>query len=186
MLNKKGLSGQIMTVLIITMVLVFIIIAFWVGSMILPLLTGTGGLLINQLSSSINANSPNTELANASNIALNTASSVLGVVETIVYLVMIFLFLGFIALAYYVRTYPFLAFFWVFILIGLVFLSMIISNSYTLASQNPTISGYYTTWGSNDFLMSNLPIIVLVVGVVGGIFLFILASREPEAEAQPL
>ena len=64
-------------------------------------------------------------------------------------------------------------------------MSMFISNAYMTANQS-NLAQYYSTWGTNDFLMSNLPIIVLVLGVFGGIFLFILASREPEGDTQQL
>ena len=184
--NRKGFGNQLMMILVIGMVLAFIMLAIWVGGLFLPLLTGTGTLLVNTISTSINTQSPNSELANATNIALPIASRSLGVVEGIVYVFMVFIFLGFIALCFYVRTYPFLAFFWVFIIIALVFLSMFISNSYISASLVPATNSYYTTWGQNDFILSNLPFIIAVVGVVGGIILFVLASREPEAEVQQL
>lgn len=184
--NKKGVIDQLMMVLIMAVVLVVIILVFWAGSMLLPVLTGTGNILVDTFTDSVNTNSPDTELANASNVAGNIASSILGVGESIVYIALIVLFAGFLMMAFYVRTYPFLAFFWIFIIIALTFVSMFVSNAYMTASVSSPLSSFYADWGSNDFLMSNLPSIVVFIGVIGGIFLFVLASREPESEVQQL
>lgn len=183
--NKKGLIDQITIVLIMAVALAFIILVFWAGSMVLPVLIGTGKQVTNQMQITVQQNNPNSDIANATSVSTSTANGILGIGETIVYIALLVLFVGFIMLAFYVRTYPFLAFFWVFIIIALVFMSMFVSNAYLTASQGD-LKNFYSDWGSNDFLMSNLPIIVAVVGVFGGIFLFVLASKEPESEVQTL
>lgn len=185
-MNRRGVIDQIMTVLVVVVAVGVIILLFWAGSTLLPILTGTGGLLLNQISTSVNTNSPNTELANATNVVVTTGQGLLGIVESVVYFVFIFLIIGYFILCYYVRSYPFLAYIWVFIMIVLVFMSMFLANAYTQASTDPNIASFYSTWGSNDFLMTNLPMILSFVGVFGGIFLFILASRDPESEVQQL
>lgn len=185
-MNRKGLVEQIYIVLIMAFVLALIILMFWVGSMTLPILFGAGSMVTDQLSNSINTQSPNSDLSNATNTAISMTRGILGIGETLTYIAMLILIVGFIMLAFYVRSYPFLAFFWIFIIIALTFMAMLVSNSYTQASQSPATEQFYQQWGQNDFLMSNLPIIVVVIGVFGGIFLFVLASREPESEVQIL
>lgn len=183
--NKRGIVDQIMMVMILAVVIVIVILVFWAGSMVLPVMVGAGGTLINQMSSSADTTG-DSALKNATNTSLSIASSTLGIVETLVYIALVMMFIGYLIMAYYVRSYPFLAFFWVFIIIGLTFLSLFITNSYTTARDTTPLSSYYTTWGGNDLLMSNLPVIVVVVGVFGGIFLFILASKDPESEVNAI
>lgn len=185
-MNNKGFTQQVLIILIIGIVFAIMIIFYWAGSMVLPILTSAGSDITSQLQLSTSTNNPSSELANATATTGNIAKGIFGAVESIVYVFFIFLLMGFIALCFYVRSHPAFAFFWVFIIIGLAFVSMFVSNAYTSASQLPATSSYYSTWGTNDFLMSNLPIIVVVSGVIGGIFLFILASRDPESEVQTI
>lgn len=184
--NKKGLAQQLMVVLILGVILAVMVLIFWIGSMILPLITGIGTDITNNIQVGINENNPDTELSNATTVPANIVTGTLGVIEGIVYIALIIIFIGFFALAYYVRTYPFLAFFWIFIIIALTFMSMIVSNSYISASQNTQTAEYYATWGSNDFIMQYLPHIVVFFGAISGIFLFVLASKDPESEVQQL
>lgn len=184
--NKRGVVQQIMSVLIIIVVLVVVIVMFWGGSILLPLFAGMGGETITQINNAVNTQSPNSELANATITATSIGTGVIGIMEYMVYFALIIMFVGFMILAYYVRSYPFLSFFWVLMIIALTFLSMILSNAYITASLQPATASYYSTWGSNNFIMENLPYVVVFVGIIGGIILFVLASREPESEVQIL
>lgn len=184
--NKKGFVDKIMIVLIIAVVIAIFALIFFAGSLLLPILVGSGSMVIGQISNSVNTNSPNTELANATNTSLGIASNVLGVIELCVYIFMIILTLGFLALCFYVRTYPFLTYIWIFIIILLVFFSMFLSNAYITASQMGELQDFYALWGQNDFIMTNLPMIIAVIGIFGGIFLFILGTRDQESEVQQL
>lgn len=186
MKNKKGFGNQLMIVLILAVVLAIGILIFWAGAMVLPLLTGTGNTLLNTIQTSVNANNPSSDLANATNITVNISKNILGIVETIVYISLFILMIGYITLCFYVRTYPFLAFFWIFIVVGLVFVSMFVSNAYMLAKQDSNLADFYSTWGTNSLLMENLPVIVAFFGVISGIFLFVLATKDQEGEVQQL
>lgn len=186
MKNKKGLANQLMIVLILGVILGVGILVFWAVAMFSPLLTGTGNLLLDQLQLSVNTNNPSSEISNATDVSVNITKGILGIGETLVYVSMFIMIIGFIALCYFVRTYPFLAFFWVFIVIALVFVSMFVSNSYVMASQDSNLAEFYATWGTNGFLMENLPMIVAFFGVISGIFLFVLATKDQESEVQQL
>lgn len=182
-MNKKGFLDKIMGIFVIGLVLVFIIMLFWAGSMVLPLLTGLGGEISSQIRTDISLNTgDDTGLVNASNQALNMTDDILGVVEVISYIVIFVLFLGFLGLCYYVRSHPALAYIWVFIIIVVTFISVIVSNAYLTAKQDPTLNSFYSTWGGNDFLMTYLPHIFVFVGIIGGVILFVLATKDPETE----
>lgn len=182
--NKKGLVKEIMIVIILFIVVVVLVSGYWIVSMVGPVIVGEGSAVAHQIQTSISANSPNTSLDNASQIVTSTTINVLGTFEILVYFGLMGMIIGFMLMAYYVRTYPFLAVFWVFMIIFLAFFAMLISNSYQQASTSGNLNTFYTNWGTNNFLMTYLPHIVVFFGVIGGILLFVLASKDPESETQ--
>lgn len=185
--EAEGLIDKVMIVIILFVAIIAIVAVYALVSIAGPVVVGEGKNAANIIQSSIDTSQPNSSISNASLVATSTVNGVLGTFELFVYLGFIGLFIGFMMICYYVRTYPFLSVFWFFIIIALVFISMLISNSYELAStSNSDMSSFYSAWGTNNFLMLNLPYIMAVFGVVSGVFLFVLISREPESEVQQI
>jgi hypothetical protein len=182
--NRKGLLNQIMIVVILITVIIAIIGVFSLASIVLPVLTGEGIEVATLLQTSMNE-SGIAEMNDAGQVATSTTINVLGIFELLVYLFFFGLVIGFIMVAYYVRTYPFLAFFWAGGMVITTIIAMIMSNAYEQAKTGD-LAQFYNTWGTNDLLMSYLPHIMAVVTIVGGIVLFVLVSRDSEGETQAL
>lgn len=180
-MKKKGFLNQVMIVLIIVVVIIVIMGLFTLGSIVLPIIAGEGAALSSTIQSSV-ADSGVIELQNATQVSTDTVINVLGVMEVIVYLFFMGLVIGFIFIAYYVKTYPFLAWFWIGIMAIVVIMAMIMSNIYQEASVEGDLSSFYTTWGTNDLLMNYLPHIFTFIGVFGGVILFVIISRDSEVE----
>ena len=181
--NKRGVYNEVMIVIVIFIALMSIIGLFWVYGAIAPIVVGQSQALTDELSSSINTNSPNSELANASVVPLQTANTFLGLVETISYLCILGGFLGFIAICFYVRTYRWLSMVWIVLVIGAVVVSAILSNAYQdMYNSSSNLADFYSEWGTNDFLLSYLPLIVGMLGVIGGIILFTIQTLGSEEE----
>lgn len=180
MKNKKGFFNQLAIVVILAVVLICIILFAWVGGIIGPIISTTGNDVSNSLHEAT-LNDP--DLSNASDTAFIPANEGLQNSEWIVYFFIIILFLTFIIMAFYVRTYPFLAFIWIGIIIVLAMISIYLSNAYQEIASDGTMN--LQSWENTHFLLSNLPQIVVIIGIIGGIAMFILSSREQEAEAQP-
>lgn len=181
--NKKGVYNEVMIVIVLFIAFMSIIGLLWVYGAIAPLVVGEGQFLTEQLSTSINTNSPNSELANASTVPLETADTFLGLVEVISYLCILGGFLGFIAVCFYVRTYRWLSMVWIILVIGAVIVSMILSNAYQdIYNSSTDLASFYQEWGTNDFLLTYLPLIVGILGVVGGIILFTIQTLGSEEE----
>ena len=184
-MNKKGLLNQIYIVIVLVVVLIAIIGLYSLGSIVLPIVVGEGTNTANTIHQSI-VDGGLVELQNASAVASQATVNALGVFELITYFVFLGLIIGYIMIAYYVRTYPFLGFFWLGAIVALVVIAMIMSNAYEQAKNETDLNKFYTSWGTNDLLMSYLPHIVTVIGIIGGIILFALVSTESEAEVQRL
>lgn len=182
-MKKKGeILNNILVVLIVIIAVIFIVAVFSLASIILPIITGEGIESARIIQSSI-ASAGNSGLTNASNVATETTVSVLGNVELLVYFFFLGLILGYMMIAYYVRSYPYLAFLWIGFMILVVIISMFMSNAYELARNDSQVQDYYSTWGTNDFLMSYLPIIMTVIMIIGGILLFgIISTSDTESK----
>lgn len=187
-MNKKGLVQQLMIVLILFIVVIVGIGVYWIVSMFGPVVVGEGNALASQVQTSIHANNPGSALDNSSQIATITTTNILGVFELLVYIAMIGGIIGFIMIAWYVRTYPWLAAVWIFAIIFFAFFAMLISNSYQQAAlSGPSeMQQFYADWGTNNFLMTYLPHMVIFFGILGGIILFVLVSRDSESEVMPI
>lgn len=185
-MNKKGIYWQIMALFVILIALGTIMMLFWGWSVIAPSATS----IITDITSDLKqagTNSGDNNLSNALNVPLDAVKNTADNFAWVTYLIFIVSLLGFLVLCFYVRSYPFLIVFWIFGIIVMVVISLFITNAYqdTIAGED-YVSVASRAWTTNHYLMSNLPIIITGIGIIGGIILFALISREPEAEAMAI
>jgi len=181
-MNKKGLWGQIWTIIIIMIVIVIIVGGFFVYSLVSPVFTGTSSLIRNTLISGVNSTG-NENLTMAVTITADSVNNSMQVLNWLGYMLLITMMVGVVMVAYYVRTYPFLIIYWLVFIILLVFISMLLSNAYeSYANTGGFVSDNMLTNTANYYIMIYLPYIVSMFGVLVGIILFVLAGKEPETE----
>ncbi len=182
MRNKKGVYDQIVVVVIMLIVVAGIMFAFWVWSILGPTTVG----LISQTSGDVRNAINNTgdgNLTAAINPSLNAIDNSIVNIEWISYAVLIMLMFGFFIMCFYVRTYPFLIFIWIGGILVLTVLSFFITSSYQdLTSGSDYVATQVKGWSTSHFLMSNLPGVFVAVGLLGGIIMFVLISKNGEAE----
>lgn len=179
--DKRGIASQIMIVIIMGIVLAMLMLFIFIGQLIGPplisTLQDTNGILQETMQSTNNEN-----LTSAAQASFQPAADSLNNFEWLSYTLIIMVFLVFIVMCFYVRTYPFLLFVWIIMIILLVVMAIYLSVVYQDLATDNTLGGYYTSWENTDFILQNLPAIILILGIVGGIVMFILSSREQEAE----
>lgn len=182
-MNKRGLLNEIWIVVILFIVFLVGMCLYWIFATAAPVVVGEGRVLTGIIQTSFATNDPNGSLNNASDIAVNTANNFLGMVEGIIYLAFFGGMIGFIAVCYYVRTYKWLSLVWVMLMIGLTVIAMVLSNAYQDAAATSTdLTNFYNTWGTNNFIMFNLPYIIAGFGVITGIILFALVAISGDEE----
>ena len=77
-----------------------------------------------------------------------------------------------------IKTHPaFMIVYIIFWILSMI-LSTHISNAYETITANPTLSTSFGYLPGGNFIMLNLPIIIAVVGVIGGIILFAGIIRD--------
>lgn len=183
---KRGIVNQLMTAAIVIGVLIGIMVMYWFWSLVAPTATAltsdVSTIILNQARNSTDGN-----ISAAANLAVTPAINVLGDFEFVTYTLLAGALMGFFLLCYYVRTYPFLLFFWIIGMFILTLVSIWLTSAYEDATRGADyLSTATTAWTSNHYIMSNLPMIFVGVAIIGGIILFLLVSRETEAEVQAL
>lgn len=179
--NKKGLSDQIILIMVMSIVLIFIILLFYVGHLLLPVIVPT----LQDAKTSVKQAVQETgdqNLITAEASSVEPVADSLNNLEWMSYVMLIFSFLTFLVMCFYVRTYPFLMVVWILMIIVLIFVSIQLTISYQELRTDPILSSYYQAWENTDFVLQNLPIIILVMGIGGGIIMFSVSSRDPEVE----
>ena len=103
------------------------------------------------------------------------------------YWISIFLMLGMIIAifigSYLVTTKPVYFAPYIFIIGIAIVVAVGISNGYHKIIQNPTLSSTFDGFVGANFILLNLPIIITIVGFVGGIIMFIKMTRGEQYES---
>jgi len=122
--------------------------------------------------------------ANTSQVIDNSIGKVNGAYQSL-YWISIFLMVG-MALSifigsYLVTTKPIFFIPYIFILIIAIIIAVGISNAYEQVIQDPTLASTFAGFVGANFIMMQLPIWITVIGVVGGIIMFVrMGSRESD------
>lgn len=176
-MNKKGLINEIYIVIILFIAVLTIAGLFWIAGIAGPIVVGEGKEATSIISSSFSNTQSNDSLTNATAVATNTANQWLGLVEGAVYLFFFGLFGGFLAVCYYIRTYKWLGIVWMMLMVSLVLISGILSNAYQdTKAINGDLAEFYNTWGTNDFILNYLPVVMGGFLVISGILLFAIVA----------
>lgn len=179
--NKRGFIDKTLGLVVFGVVLIFIVLIVYFGSLLMPILTPnlqTAGTLVNDAFQSVD----NEPIQNASTAVIVPATNALNNMEWLSYSLMIVCFLAFLIMCFYVRTYPFLLWIWIIMIIIIVFVSIYLTVAYQDLRADATLGQYYQSWENTDFMLRNLPIVMLIIGIVGGVIMFILSSRDAAAE----
>jgi len=78
------------------------------------------------------------------------------------------------------RKYPFLFFAYVLIVLLAIILAPTISNAYESLLSSGIFNGELATFTASNFLLLHLPVMVLIIGSLGGIGLFINLIRKED------
>lgn len=163
-------------------VLGIIIISLFIAGLILPMFTSYSSEVFNQFIIASGNETPS-NLSSAAETSFQPAIETLGIFQTLLLIAFIFFFIGFIVLCAFVRAYPFLIIIWIIGIILLAGISIFLSITYTdIKSTNAETRQVYGSWAMTDFFMSNLPIIVVVIGVIGGLIMLMIIPKDQEIE----
>lgn len=119
-----------------------------------------------------------TNLTYAANITFGQLNNGIQSLRVVALTLIFSLLLGTILSNALMKIHP--AFFFVYVLIVLlvVIFSATISNAYESLLQSNVYEGILQSFTGSNFLLLNLPVVMSVVGILGGIFLFVNIIRN--------
>ena len=82
--------------------------------------------------------------------------------------------------SYMVTTKPIFFIPYLFIVIIAVIVAVPISNAYETLSNDATLSSTFGNFIGSNFILWNLPVIVSIVGITGGIIMFVRLGKKEE------
>lgn len=176
--NKGELSSGIIVVVVIAFVIGLVAVLSYAGMLLFPPVADA----MNTLGSTMNEVSMQTgdqAMQNASDYSFETLGPIADNFEWIAYSIFIFLIITMLMLCFYVRTYPFLVFVWIFLILILVFISLFIASTYP-GIREGALGSTYQSWENTDFYLRYMPHIIFVIGIIGGIIMFGIASKQPD------
>jgi len=178
---QSQLGGKIMIIIVMAIVLIMLILGFFLFQLVGPPLVSTlqeaSGVISNTMQST-----GDEALVNASASSFEPALQSMNNLEWISYTLFIVMFFTWIIMCFFVRSYPFLIIIWVILMIIMVVLSIYLAVVYQDMRTSPGLAEYYQSWENTDFMLKNLPVVMTILGIIGGIVMFVLASRDQEAE----
>lgn len=185
-MNNKGFGQQIMTIIILGLILTGIVFLIFVIQLALPLFT-TGTEEVTSLFVLTTQENNDANLTRSATVSANAISGTIVQLEWISFFFIIGLIIAFMGLAFFVRSHPFLIVFWILIMVCLILISIFLTVSYEeIKATDSYVKSSAESWESTDYMLSHLPHILTAIGLLGGIILFALISREPESEAIPI
>lgn len=182
-MNERGFSNQFLIVLIMGFIMGALILIFYVVGIVGPQITAIGGTL-GEAFDGISASTDDVNIQQANAASFQQVNPTIQNLEYVTYFFFILMFISFIIMCYFVRVYPFLAFIWIIIMIALVFVSLFLTVGYQQIIASDPVT--YGSWEEVGFILSHLPHFVSAFGLFSGIILFVLATRDQEAEGQTL
>lgn len=175
MMNKKAQSFTIFHFMIVA----FLIVIFCAG------LIYVQGLLKDTfdrvgLENEKNAGQPMyVNLTQASNQIWGKSYESIQALRLVALVYILSLGAGIIIVGFLERKHPFLFFVYILIVLLGVLFSPTISNAYENLLNSGVFGGQLATFTASNFILLNLPTIVLVVGILSSIGLFINLVRSP-------
>ena len=120
---------------------------------------------------------------NASQIVEETLGEVVISFDAL-YWISIFLIVGMIIAifigSYMVTTKPIFFIPYIFIVIIAVVVAVALSNAYEILYSDPTLSSTFAKFIGSTWILAKLPIIVSIVGMTGGIIMFVRMGKREE------
>jgi len=156
-MNKKGdLTGAIYMIAMVAALAIFLLVVGYIGSTV-------GTALKTQL------NSTDDGINNAFDTTVSISENVLPAVW---YIVFSGLLIGLFITAWFMQTKPIFVPIFIILLIVSILVGVAMSNAYESIADTATFSTIASTQGGIDFMMSKLPYVAFIVGLIALIITF--------------
>jgi len=167
MKNKRGdFTGLLYLVVMIAAIAFFLLIAGYISTQISTSMDDKIGTLNNESSEMFDATT-------------NTANNSLTAVWFIIFGGLL---LGLFITAWKIPTSPIYVPIFIILLIITIIVAVAMSNAYEMLYQSNQLEDIANTQGAINFIMSNLPYVALIIGII----VFIITYAKPGEELAPI
>jgi hypothetical protein len=174
--NKKGAFTDLFLFMIFAFVIILVSVAFiYMGNRATDQLKSTMGNITGL--KDVHGNNASVVVDNTFGKGVQSYNSLTWISVFLIFGMIIAIFIG----SYLVTTKPIFFVPYLFVVIIAIVVSVPISNTYETLTQDATLSGTFSQFIGANFLMLNLPVVVTIVGFVGGIIMFSRMGRREEA-----
>lgn len=126
-------------------------------------------------------------VAAGSSIGMTTVDSIFDHTINYVYLAVFFgLLISLIVTAFLTPTHPIFYLFAILIFIGLMLVSVVMSNMYEAITADATFTSAVTAMPIMDYIMLHLPLIAIVIGIIAAIIVYSRAGQSQIGGAMQL
>lgn len=121
-------------------------------------------------------NNASVVLENTLGSAVNSFNALYWITSFLIFGMIIAIFIG----SFMVTTKPVFFIPYIFITIIAVVVSVAVSNAYETLYNNATLSATFQGFVGSSWILAQLPIIVSIVGIAGGIIMFVRMGKREE------
>lgn len=173
-MNKQGAFTDLFVFMIIAFIVVVISVVFI--------------FIVGQVKTGLHDSLDNlglgdTEGNNASVVIENTIGQVGTTYQSLRWISFMLIFgmaLGIFIGSYLVTTKPVFFIPYIFIVIIAIVVSVPISNTYETLTQDPTLATTFSQFTASNWLISNLPTLVTIIGFIGGIIMYSRIGKQED------
>ena len=172
--NKKGAFADLFIFMIFAFVIVLISVV-WVYM---------GGMMQEQLHESMDGIDLHDTIGNNASQVIDNTIGDFNLAIASLHWISIFLIAGMILSifigSYLVTTKPIFFIPYIFIVIIAIFVSVPMSNSYEILTNNEVLAPTFLGFSGANFIMLNLPVWITIIGFVGAIIMFSQLGRRED------
>lgn len=173
-MKKKGaLTDMFIFIIFVLIIAVISVVWVYISTLTYDQMQDT----IGQMNlSDASGNNASTVIDNTMGVTKSTIGALKWISIFLIFGMIIAIFIS----SYLVTTKPVFFIPYIFLMIIAVVVSVPISNSYETMMEDPTLSSTFAGFTGLNWLVLNLPIIVVIVGITGGIIMFIRLGKGGE------
>lgn len=172
--NKKGAFADLFIFMILALILILFSVVFvYMGNTTKDKLHET---MDDMDLRDVNDNNASVVIDNTFGKGIQSFNALTWISVMLIFGMIIAIFIG----SYMVTTKPVFFVPYIFIVIIAIIVAVPISNAYETLTQNADLSGTFSQFLGATFIMFNLPVVITIIGFVGGIIMFSRMGKREE------
>lgn len=178
--DKLGQINNPIFSLFVFMIIAFITVVLIAGMMYSMNLINNALINVGSINEANAGNPGYTNMTYAAQVTFGAVNNATKGMPLVSISIIFSLMMGIIMSSFFLRVHPAFFFLYVLLTVLAIIFSVPISNAYQTLLQSNIFDGYLTQQPMGNWILINLPMVVCVVGILGGIMLLINIVRNEQ------